>query len=310
MAGLGEQRDSDEAPTPDGVQLLQHTAERVNALLTASSAGGTMARERAEELVRCVVELYGAGLERLLDLLFEAGRLDEQVLSTLAADELVSGLLLVHGLHPDDTATRVGRALDGVRPYLGSHGGDVELVEITEAGVVRLRLTGSCDGCPSSAVTLELAVEGAVRDAAPEITDIEVLAAPKTSGVIAIGDLRVRTAGKAAGWQPVPDVGGLDSGRAEARQVGGVAVIVCAIGSELFAFRDRCGACTASLAGGALHRRMGAAVGTAVLRCPGCGAHFDVRGAGAGLDATEARLEPLPLLSRADGVDIAIPVIA
>jgi Fe-S cluster biogenesis protein NfuA/nitrite reductase/ring-hydroxylating ferredoxin subunit len=297
----------------DGVALIQHTGERVEALLTASSAGGVMARERAEELVRVVVDLYGAGLERLLNLLYEQGGLDEELLAALAADELVAGLLLVHGLHPYDTATRVANALDSVRPYLGSHGGDVELVDISAEGVARLRLTGSCDGCPSSAVTLELAVEGAVRDAAPEIAEIEIIATPKASGIIPIGELRLRTAttdpARAAGWRPVPDVDGLTSGRAEARLVGGLAVVVCSIGTELFAFRDRCGSCEASLAGAGMHRRMGSAVGTAVLRCPGCGAHFDVRGAGAGLDSPDVRLEPLPLLSRGGNVEIAIPVV-
>ena len=316
MPDTGEQSTESglDADQPTGSQLLQRTADRVQALLTASSAGGTMARERAEELLRLVVDLYGQGLERLLEVIYEQDRLDDELLAALSADELVSGLLLVHGLHPEDTETRVARALESVRPYLGSHGGDVELVEISDAGVVRLRLTGSCDGCPSSAVTLELAVEGAVRDAAPEISEIEVLAAPKPSGLIPVGELRLRTGAagglRPAGWQPLPQPDQLSTGHAEARTVGGVAVVVCAIGSDLFAFRDRCGGCAGSLAGAALHRRLAAGPGSAVLRCPGCGAHFDVRGAGAGLDDPSVRLEPLPLLSRPDGVDIAVPVVA
>ncbi len=132
-----------------------------------------MARERAEELVRLVADLYGAGLERLLDLMHEHGRLDDETLDAVAGDELSSGLLLVHGLHPYDVATRVEHALQSVRPYLGSHGGDVELLEVAD-DVVRLRLLGSCDGCASSSVTLKLAVEGAIEAAAPEITAIEV----------------------------------------------------------------------------------------------------------------------------------------
>ena len=79
-----------------------------------------VARERAEELVRLVADLYGAGLERMLDILHDAGRLDDDVLAALAGDELVASLLLVHGLHPYDVHTRVEQALDGVRPYLGS----------------------------------------------------------------------------------------------------------------------------------------------------------------------------------------------
>src|SRR5680860_571039 len=84
------------APTPD----LRATGERIDALLDASSTGGVVARERAEELVRLVTDLYGAGLERVLDLLYDAGRLDEEVLGLLVADDLVASLLIVHGLHP------------------------------------------------------------------------------------------------------------------------------------------------------------------------------------------------------------------
>ena len=75
---------------------------------------------------------------------------------------------------------RVSDALDSVRPYLGSHGGDVSLLGVDD-GVVRLQFQGSCKSCPSSAVTLELAVEDAVRAAAPEISSIEVVAAEKDS---------------------------------------------------------------------------------------------------------------------------------
>ena len=103
--------------------------ERINALLDASASGGVVAKERAEELVRLVADLYGSGLERLLSILYELGRLDDEALAALAADDLVSSLLLVHDLHPYDVVTRVEQALDNVRPYLGSHGGDVELLQ-------------------------------------------------------------------------------------------------------------------------------------------------------------------------------------
>ena len=168
---------------------LRVTGERIETLLDAASAGGVVMRERAEELGRLVVDLYGAGLERLLEILHERGRLDDEVLDALAGDDLVASLLLVHGLHPEDTATRVERALDGVRPYLGSHHGDVELVAVTDDGVVRLRLLGSCDGCASSSATLTQAVEGAVLKAAPEVTAIEVEAPSARPDVIRAGEL-------------------------------------------------------------------------------------------------------------------------
>ncbi|HJQ46677.1 MAG TPA: NifU family protein [Amycolatopsis sp.] len=125
-------------------------------------------REAAEELVHVLMELYGAGLARVLELA------DEPMVERLAKDELVKGLLVLHDLHPQSTVDRVRAALDELRPYLGAHAGDVELVGIDAAGVLRLRLTGSCDGCPSSTVTAKYAIEKAVREAAPELTGLEV----------------------------------------------------------------------------------------------------------------------------------------
>jgi Fe-S cluster biogenesis protein NfuA len=93
----------------------------------------------------------------------------------LVDDELIGSLMVVHDLHPDDLATRVGAALESVRPFLGAHGGDVELLGLDgSVGAVYLKLLGSCDGCPSSAVTLRMAVERAIVEAAPEIVTIDV----------------------------------------------------------------------------------------------------------------------------------------
>jgi Fe-S cluster biogenesis protein NfuA len=133
--------------------------------LRATADPGTA--DTAEEVVRLVVELYGAGLERTVEL---AG---PEVLERLVEDELVASLLVLHGLHPKDTETRVVEALDQVRPYLGSHAGGVELLGVAD-GVVHLRLQGSCDGCPSSTLTVKQAIERAIEAAAPEVTAVEV----------------------------------------------------------------------------------------------------------------------------------------
>jgi Fe-S cluster biogenesis protein NfuA len=159
-----------EPATPD----VRTHGDRIEALLEASAASGPVARDRAEQLVRLVVELYGAGLERLLEIAHETGALDETLLARLADDELVAGLLLVHGLHPYGVRERVERALEEARPYLRSHGGDVELLEVDAEGVVRLRLLGSCDGCAGSTATLTTAVREAIEAAAPEVLRIDV----------------------------------------------------------------------------------------------------------------------------------------
>jgi len=95
-------------------------------------------------------------------------------LRALAADDLVSSLLLVHDLHPDDCDSRIEQALERVRPYLGSHAGDVAYLGVDAAGIAHLRLEGSCHGCAGSAATAHTAIERAVLDAAPEVSGVDV----------------------------------------------------------------------------------------------------------------------------------------
>jgi len=133
----------------------------------------------ALEAVEAVVDLYGEALARLL------GGADP------TEDELLRHLLLVHDLYPVDIETRVRQALKDVRPYLGSHGGDVELLGV-EDGVARLRLAGTCNGCPSSTVTLKNAIEEALLRAAPDLDRIEaegVAEPPPKPALLQIGSL-------------------------------------------------------------------------------------------------------------------------
>jgi Fe-S cluster biogenesis protein NfuA/nitrite reductase/ring-hydroxylating ferredoxin subunit len=310
-------------PTVTRADDYQAVGERINALIDASASGGVVARERAEELVRLLADLYGAGLERLLTILHDLGHLDDEVLAALAADDLVAGLLLVHDLHPYDVTTRVEQALVNVRPYLGSHGGDVELLAVSD-DVVRLRLLGSCDGCPSSSVTLKLAVEGAIEAAAPEITAIEVETAAKAtsplSPVITVDSLWSRLdqgasdlAGSAAvvsgaTWEEVPGLSDLGDGAVSGFSVGETSIVGCRIGADRYAFLDRCGRCAASLATASLDRLLGGAIGDGALRCPACGAHFAVRRAGACLEEPELHLDPLPLLLSQGVATVALPI--
>jgi Fe-S cluster biogenesis protein NfuA/nitrite reductase/ring-hydroxylating ferredoxin subunit len=272
--------------------------ERIQTLLDASSTAGAVARERAEQLVREVTDLYGAVLERMMDVALAA---EPALAGRFAADDLVASLLLVHGLHPFDVERRVSDALDSVRPYLGSHGGDVSLVGVAD-GVVRLQFQGSCKSCPSSSVTLELAVEDAVRAAAPEITSIEVVAAePEPStGLIPVQSLmsRVHANGHGTAWQPVPELAELTEGEVGGFRVAGTTALACRLGDDVFAYRDRCASCTGTLAGARLTG--------AVLRCPGCGAGFNVVRAGAGV-GDDSHLEPIPVLMRDGVLSMAVP---
>jgi Fe-S cluster biogenesis protein NfuA len=150
----------------------------------------SIARSHAQEIVQLLLDFHGAALARILDRLAELGEPGLALIDGLGRDDLVSSLLLLYGLHPLDFATRVESALEKVRPLLRSHGGNVELLG-TGGGVVRLRMLGSCHGCPSSSMTLKLAIEEAIYAAAPDATSIDVDGAvePVAGGIVSIAPL-------------------------------------------------------------------------------------------------------------------------
>ena len=117
---------------------VQKVSARVEELLDALKSGGFGgAASAAEELVSLLVGLYGDGLGRVMAVLAEAGPEGEAIIAKLADDPLVESLLLLHDLHPLDVDARIQRALDRVRPYLGSHAGGVEYLGVAD-GIARL----------------------------------------------------------------------------------------------------------------------------------------------------------------------------
>jgi Fe-S cluster biogenesis protein NfuA len=162
---------------------LRAVGDRIEAVVDQlRSSADPRLWELIEEALGLVTELYGGGLARVLDLV------DEEAKARLATDELVGSLLILHDLHPMTLEDRVRAALDEVRPYLGSHGGDVEVLGVdAAAGVLHLKMLGACDGCPSSAVTLQMAVREAIAGAAPEIVDITVEEATPVATPVQLG---------------------------------------------------------------------------------------------------------------------------
>ena len=157
------------APPQRGEFRLQ--TERVEKLAARlESAGDPEIRATALDLVQSVVELHGAALQRLVDSLLRTPA-GEQALTEALENDLVSSMLLLHNLHPDDIETRVLRGLEKARPYLKSHGGDVDLAGVRD-GIVHLLLHGTCGSCPSSSITLKNAVEDALFEVAPDIVEI------------------------------------------------------------------------------------------------------------------------------------------
>jgi len=256
---------------------------RVDALLEeVEGAIGAVPVDTAIELVQALLDLYGEGLARVVSHVAAADA-DGALASALASDELVSHLLLLHGLHPVPLEERVRGALDEVRPYLESHGGDVELLGV-EDGVVRLAMRGSCDGCAASSMTLKLAIEDAIHKAAADVEEVVA------DGAVEPAPAPLLQIELADSWSPAGDLGDLSA--PVVRPVAGSEVLFVALGGTRYAYRPGCPACGGSLDGAGLD-------GDA-LTC-GCGARYDVRHAGRGLDAPGRQLEPVPLLVGADG---------
>ena len=165
-------------------QAPEELVERVQDLLgSLDDIADPFAQQRVSELIGAVLELYGAGLDRILGVVADAGEAGLPIRDALLDDGIVASLLLIHGLFPVPLEERVIEALDSVRPFLASHGGNVELISVEE-GVARLQLQGSCNGCPSSAATLEHALREAIDAAAPDLLGLEV------EGAVGLEDLK------------------------------------------------------------------------------------------------------------------------
>lgn len=276
------------------------------------------ARATAAEAVQALLELYGEGLARVMESIAsiasstgEQGgeQAGERIMEDLAADELVSHLLLLHGLHPLDLETRVQRALEEVRPYLGSHGGNVELLGMTD-GVARLRLQGSCHGCPSSSMTLQLAIEDALQRAAPDLEGLEVegLVEPQARQDLLFLDGPVTreqagAARSASSWAAAGGLAQLAGGSMLVKEIAGEPLLFLRVAEAFYAYRSRCPGCGAPLGQGGLEG--------AQLRCGGCRLAFDVTKAGRCLGDGSLFLEPVPLLLDREGtVKVALATAA
>ena len=288
-------------------QRVQEQVARMETLLgEIETLRDPAGRSKAAEMMQVLLELYGEGLARMMDTV-AGGEERERTFEAFAEDELVSHLLLLHGLHPLDVETRILGALDEVRPYLESHGGNVQFLGV-EDGVARLRLEGSCDGCPSSTVTLKLAIEEAVQKAAPDLEGIEAegVAEPEPAPNFVAGPTlgrkpKKKSSPQAGGaWTMVGGLPQLSGGGLLAKEVSGEPVLFIKLWDDLFAYRNRCPGCGGSLEDGTLEG--------SGLTCPGCRRSYDVRRAGKSLDEPQLQVEPVPLLVGEEGlVKIAHP---
>ena len=276
---------------------------------TIENVSDPEARASAIALMQALLEFHGSALDRMMEIIADSGEGGYALFDSFAADERLASALLLHGLHPYPIETRVRQALDKVRPYLDSHGGNVELLSVND-GVVKLRMEGSCKSCPSSSMTLKLAIEEAIYALAPDVVAIDaegVAAAPATTGLVQIGkpsdhggngSHQVNGNGK-GGWEEVKELGSLSQSSIQMQEVGGHSILFCRLGESLYAYGNNCPGCNQPLKGAHLQLTN--------LICPHCNQQYDLIRAGRGLDHPDLYLQPFPLLLEQGMAKVALP---
>lgn len=263
------------------------------------------AQAAAENLLAAVIELYGEGLERIFTAVAEAGEPGEELISGFTNDGVVASLMLIHDLYPVDLTQRVNDALDSVRPYMESHGGNVELLEVSE-GIARIALQGSCESCPASASTLELAIKQALDEYAPDLEGLVVEGDVQDphellgSDAMELPVVQVAPGNPDAepSWFDLNGVDGLGEGSLTRSELNGIGLLVARIEGDLLAYRDHCVGCGQVLSGGSLEE--------GVLTCPSCERRYLLPRAGRALGDERLNLEPVPLLQGERGIRVAL----
>ena len=147
-------------------------------------------RAAAKGLIQSLMDLHGAALEKALEIIAAAGEPGMEMIDRLGRDSLVSSVLILYGLHPEDLESRVLKAVDRIRPQLRKQGCEVELLGVND-GAIRLRVEIGSHTCGSTAKTVQATLEGAMYDAAPDLSllAIEGLEQKPASGFVPLDKL-------------------------------------------------------------------------------------------------------------------------
>lgn len=263
---------------------FQTLAERVDRAEAALKELPDDARAKALELKKAVEAFHEHALKKLIRLFRETEE-GKELLYQAVDDPSIYAMLLMHGIVKQNMETRVAAVLEEVRPYLNSHGGDVELVKV-DGYTVHVRLQGACTGCSLSAVTLKDGVEETIKARIPEIEQVLMVSDEVTSGYMtfngddATGDL------EQSGWVKGPSVSKLEEGRPLRFAHGAHDMLLVLVEGKIMAFRNQC-----PHMGHPLDRGL---VDGNFITCPGHGFRFDLT-SGECITAPHVQLEPFPV---------------
>jgi Fe-S cluster biogenesis protein NfuA/nitrite reductase/ring-hydroxylating ferredoxin subunit len=277
---------------------LERLADAVDKALLVVNAQAPDAQKHALDLKKAIEDFHKLGLTKIIQKLKEDPR-GKELLFELVDDPTVYALFQMHGLVREDLGVQAARVLDSVRPYMQSHGGDVELVEVREDTVV-VRLSGSCNGCSMSAVTLRNTVEEAIHEHLPQIKNVEVApnepdqvdhghshAGGANAGFVSL-DAIAGTPKVDHGWMLGPIASTVQEAVPFRLDADGASFVIVRFHGRLQAFRNECAHLGMPIDGASVDPETG------VLVCPWHGSRFDCT-SGECLTVPEAQLEALPL---------------
>ena len=265
-------------------QNLDLLAQRVDQLIHEIDHLEEGPRNKALELKKAIEAFHKVGLTKIIQRL----KLDprgKELLFELVDEPGVFALFSMHGLIRADVNTLAARVLEGVRPYMRSHGGDVELVKV-EGDTAFVKLHGACEGCSLSAVTLRESVEETLTTQLPQIQRVEVVPNAPLNGMIGLDEITLLD--ENTGWIEGPRAADVPPGRPTRFDKDGVSILILPLNGQFFAYRNACAHQGLPLENGLLDTTAG------TLTCPWHGYSYDAM-TGHGFTTSQSHLDPFPL---------------
>ncbi len=287
--------ESESAPASDAQPF-----DQLNALLDSiEQHPDNEFREQVMELVRSIFSLHHGALHRLLEIV-GAQHDGQALIMQIRADELVSAVLLAHGLMPSDLETRVREALDRARPALQEHGADVELVSL-ENDAIKLRLIGGAASANVSTAIFKFAIEQALAESAPDLRGVEyedVIAAQRPPRLVQITPRPAFAAKTQHASLPVIRAQEVPDNSMRTVAVGDINLLLCNVAGTIYAMHNVCAHRGLSLETGLLEGP--------VLTCPWHGYQFDLQRDGRCLNDPSLKLDLLPMSIENGVVKVAL----
>ncbi|MCB0037308.1 MAG: NifU family protein [Anaerolineales bacterium] len=274
---------------------LDSLADRVDMAMMEVQKLDSADKAKALDLKRAIEEFHKVGITRIVQRLKSDPRGKELLFELVDVPE-VYALFAMHGIVRADIQTQASRVLEMVRPFMRSHGGDVELVKV-EGETAFVKLHGACNGCSMSAVTLRNGVEEALKEHLPQIKQVEVVPTEPEAGMILLDTVSINGKGGGleddkqltiGGWVKGPPVDEVEEGRPFCLNTANGSVLLIRLENKFFAYKNECSHMAMPLDGGMLDTE------SCILTCPWHGFRYDVT-TGECMTAPQAQLEPFPL---------------